>query len=182
MLRTIPLKILPMNFFGRHTPYASIILWVGSPSSGKLSFCFFLKFARAFSGSALTPRIATFSLSKLFFASRNSDASVVQPGVLAFGKKKSTTLFPRKSLRETRSPVSLFNVKSGALSAIFSIFCALNRPAAFLVFHSLLRVRLASRGLDDLPDKKFEDAFVTGFEFGDILRILFNDFARDLLN
>jgi hypothetical protein len=136
VLRTIPLKILPMNFFGRHTPYASIILWVGSPSSEKFSFCFCLKLASAFSASALAPRIATFCLSKCFFASRNSDASVVQPGVLALGKKNNTTRFPLKSPSDTSAPVSLLSVKSGAWFPIFSMTCILNLPATFSIFHS----------------------------------------------
>src|SRR5215813_10792948 len=49
-------------------------------------------------------------------ASRNPHASIVQPGVSAFGKKKSTTVSPLKSLRETFWPSSFRRVKSGALS------------------------------------------------------------------
>jgi len=78
-----------------------------SPSSGKLSFCFFLKFARAFSGSALTPKIATFSLSKLFFASRNSDASVVQPGCWPSERKKAPRSFPEIPQRNDLARVAL---------------------------------------------------------------------------
>ena len=129
--------IVMMNFFGRHTPYSSIILWLGSPSRGKLSFCFSRKLASAFSGSALTPRMATFSLSKRLFASRNSDASVVQPGVFALGKKNITTRLPLKSFSDSSFPVSLFSVNSGALSPIFNM-PILSWPAAFSIFHLLL--------------------------------------------
>src|SRR5258707_4591200 len=65
--------------------------------------------------------MTTFSLSNCFFASRNSDASVVQPEVLAFGKKNSSTRLPRKSVSDTSFPSSAFTLKSGALSPAFSI-------------------------------------------------------------
>ncbi len=74
-----------MNFFPRQKPYASIILCSGSLKSMKLNLYFSLKRASAFTESALTPTISTFNVSKCFFASRNSDASTVQPGVSAFG-------------------------------------------------------------------------------------------------
>ena len=45
-----------------------------------------------------------------------------------------------------------------------------------------LRVGLAARGTHDLADKEFEDAFVAGFEFGDVVRIFRNDFAGGLLD
>ncbi len=59
----------------------------GSLSSGKLTFCLALNFACASTLSALQPRIAAPALSNFAFASRNSDASVIQPGVFALGKK-----------------------------------------------------------------------------------------------
>jgi hypothetical protein len=62
----------------------------------------------------------TLSWSNFFFASRNSDASTVQPGVFAFGKKKSSTRRPLKSLSESCLPPSEARVNSGALSPILS--------------------------------------------------------------
>jgi hypothetical protein len=44
-----------------------------------------LKLAWALTESPLMPRMTTPILSNCFFASRNSDASMVQPEVLAFG-------------------------------------------------------------------------------------------------
>src|SRR5437899_247188 len=52
------------------------------------------------------------------YASRNPDASIVQPGVSALGKKNRTTVLPRKSFSETFLPFSSGKVKSGALSLI----------------------------------------------------------------
>jgi hypothetical protein len=43
---------------------------------------------------------------------------MVQPGVSALGKKKRTTVLPRKSFRETFFPFSSGKVKSGALSLV----------------------------------------------------------------
>jgi len=99
-----------------------MVLCPGSLNSGKFSFFLALKPASAFSESALAPRITTPSSSKCFFASRNSDASIVQPEVLAFGKKKRSTRLPRKSESETSLPSSAFRVNSGALSPSFSIW------------------------------------------------------------
>jgi hypothetical protein len=65
--------------------------------------------------------MTVFRVSKSFFASRNSDASVVQPGVLALGKKNSTTRFPWHSPREISLLSSVFKRNSGALSPGFSI-------------------------------------------------------------
>lgn len=44
---------------------------------------------------------------------------MVQPGVSALGKKKRTTLFPRKSFNDTSLPFSSGKVNSGALSLVF---------------------------------------------------------------
>jgi|RhiMethySRZTD1v2_1073278.scaffolds.fasta_scaffold16031_5 hypothetical protein len=76
-----------MNFFGCHTPYASAIAWSLSARSVKGSSYFSLNFA-CFSGvSGLEPRMTELSLPNREKASRNPDASRVQPGVSAFGKK-----------------------------------------------------------------------------------------------
>src|SRR5258708_13835070 len=93
----------------------------GSLSSGKFSLFFSLNEACAFTESPLAPRITTPSLSNCFFASRNSDASTVQPEVLAFGKKKRITRLPRKSDRDTSLPSSAFRRNSGALSPTLSM-------------------------------------------------------------
>src|SRR5216684_863423 len=99
-LRTMPMKVRPMNCFFCQAPNSWMVLWVGSLSKGKLSLYFFLKEERGLRGSALMPRMATPSLSNSFFASRNSDASIVQPEVLALGKKKRRTRWPAKSFKE----------------------------------------------------------------------------------
>src|SRR5712664_255611 len=176
----------------------------GSLSSGKLSFCFSLKPAWAFTESPLAPRTTTLSLSNCFFASRNSDASMVQPVVLALGKKKSRTRLPRKSERETSLPSSAFTLKSGALSPGFSIciFPSFDTPSllspsgyrsialrSFRFVQQLLQdlvyglgIGLAASGAHDLADEEFEDAFVAGFVFGDIVGIFGDDFAGGLLD
>src|SRR5215469_12447937 len=66
--------------------------------------------------SALAARMATLSLSNFFFASRNSDASTIQPEVLALGKKKSRTRLPLKSLSATVLSSSDWRRNAGALS------------------------------------------------------------------
>ena len=53
---------------------------------------------------------------RFLYASRNPDASIVQPGVSALGKKNKTTVLPRKSFSETFLPFSSGKEKSGALS------------------------------------------------------------------
>src|SRR5213594_2639885 len=83
---------------------------------------FSLNFAWALGLSALMPiTIAPrFSISSL--ASRNPQASRIQPGVLALGKKNSTTLFlPAYSLRLTVLPRSSGSEKPGALLPSCSI-------------------------------------------------------------
>ena len=41
---------------------------------------------------------------------------------------------------------------------------------------------MAARGPHDLADEKLEDAFVAGFELGDVVGIFFDDFADGLFN
>lgn len=53
---------------------------------------------------------------------------MVQPGVSALGKKNSTTVLPRKSLRETFFPFSSGKVNSGALSLTSMGFSPLRQP------------------------------------------------------
>src|SRR5229473_6655632 len=120
-LRTMPMDVLPMNCFSCHAPNFWMVLWSGSLSRGKLRFWFSLKEAWAFTESALIPRMATPSLSKSSFASRNSDASIVQPEVLALGKRKRRTRWPAKSLSAISLPSSDGRRKAGALAPIFSI-------------------------------------------------------------
>src|SRR5215467_12483070 len=93
-----------------------MVLWSGSLSSGKLNLYLALNRAWALTESALAPRMATLSLSNFFFASRNSDASMIQPEVLALGKKKRRTRLPLKSLRATGLSSSEWRRNAGALS------------------------------------------------------------------
>src|SRR5215470_18434213 len=92
-----------------------MVLWSGLLSRGKLNLYLALKMAWALTESALRPRMATLSLSNFFFASRNSDASTIQPGVLALGKKKRRTRLPLKSLRATVLSSSDWRRNAGAL-------------------------------------------------------------------
>lgn len=71
----------------RRAPKASMTWNSVSASKEKFSLCLALNFAWASTESPLQPTIAALSFSNLAMASRNSDASLVQPGVLAFGKK-----------------------------------------------------------------------------------------------
>src|ERR1700676_4456295 len=120
-MRGLPAKVPPMNVLRHQAPEARSILLVGSLSSGKFSFCLALKLAKAVSLSALAPRMATPAFSNFDFASRNSDASMVQPGVLAFGKKKRKTRLPWKSSSAMSLPSSDFRWKAGALAPGFSM-------------------------------------------------------------
>src|SRR5437016_4775541 len=120
-LRTMPMKVRRMNCFFCQAPNFLMVLWPGSLSKGKLRFCFALNEARALTGSALMPRMATPRLSNSFFASRNSDASIVQPGVLALGKKNRRTRSPEKSLSASSLPSSDLRRKAGTLEPTLSI-------------------------------------------------------------
>src|SRR5438477_5771911 len=62
------------------------------------------------------PRTTAPAFCNFLYASRNPDASIVQPGVSALGKKNRTTVLPRKLFSETFRPSSSGKVKSGALS------------------------------------------------------------------
>src|SRR5205807_9548789 len=107
-----------------------MVLWSGSLSNGKLNLYLALNRACALTESALMPRMAVLSWSNFFFASRNSDASMIQPVVLALGKKKSRTRRPLKSLSETSLSSSDRWRKAGALSPGLSMGtprCALMR-------------------------------------------------------
>src|SRR5579883_2158761 len=208
--RTMPLNERPMNFFMRQAPYASIILCSGSLRRGKFSFCFSRKLASAFSLSALAPRIATPRLSSSCFASRNSDASVVQPGVFALGKKKRITRLPLKSFSAISSPLSDRRRKSGAFSPAFSINTSMQSVAFTIDFKGPetivaggrfpragaqtsgqqlaknivdgLRVGLAACCFHDLPHEKLENTFVARLELRHVVRIVRNYRARRYFN
>jgi len=85
VMRTMPRNDLPRKLFMRRAPYASITSNFVSASSGKVSLCFSLNFFCDSTESPLQPTMAVFSLSNCLRASRNSDASLIQPGVFAFG-------------------------------------------------------------------------------------------------
>ncbi|HEY5161554.1 MAG TPA: hypothetical protein VII81_00960, partial [Terriglobales bacterium] len=63
-----------------------------------------------------TPTITAPLFSNFLCASRNSDASMFQPGVLALGKKYRTRVLPRKSFNDLGFPSWSGKLKSGALS------------------------------------------------------------------
>jgi hypothetical protein len=85
VIRTIPRNDFPRKLFIRRAPYGSITSNSVSASSGKVSLCFVLNFFCDSTESPLQPTIAVFSSSNCLRASRNSDASLIQPGVFAFG-------------------------------------------------------------------------------------------------
>src|SRR5579885_1511240 len=208
--RTMPLNERPMNFFMRQAPYASIILCSGSLRRGKFSFCFSRKLASAFSLSALAPRIATPRWSNSCFASRNSDASVVQPGVFALGKKKRITRLPLKSFSAISSPLSDRRRKLGAFSPALSINTSMQSVASMIDFKRPetivaggpfpraaaqssgqqlaknivdgLRVGLPPRRFHDLPYEKLENTLVARLELRDVVRIVRNHRARRHFN
>ena len=62
------------------------------------------------------PRMTAPVFCSLLYASRNPHASMVQPGVSALGKKKRTTVLPRRDLRDTTLPFWSGKLKSGAFS------------------------------------------------------------------
>src|SRR5271169_3114380 len=65
-----------------------------------------------------TPTISAFSFANFFEKSRNSQDSLVQPGVSALGKKKITTFLPR-SLESRNSPERI----SGARPPVWILIC-----------------------------------------------------------
>src|ERR1035437_614301 len=85
--------------------------WSGSGTSvyGRPYLAANLACAAALSGEM--PMMAAFFLVKVFWVSRNSQASVVQPGVSALGKKNTTTRRPFKPASENSEVLM-----SGALS------------------------------------------------------------------
>ena len=85
VMRTIPRNDFPRKLFMRRAPYGSITSNSVSASSGKVSLCFTLNFFCDSTESPLQPTMAVFSSANCFRASRNSDASLIQPGVFAFG-------------------------------------------------------------------------------------------------
>jgi hypothetical protein len=84
-MRTIPINDLPRKLFMRRAPYGSITSNSVSASSGNVSLCFRLNFFCDSAESPLQPTMAVLSASNFLRASRNSDASLIQPGVFAFG-------------------------------------------------------------------------------------------------
>jgi hypothetical protein len=93
--------------------------------------------------SAEIPRITAPAFCIFLYASRNPDASIVHPGVSALGKKNSTTVFPRKSFKETWSPFWSGKVNSGALSLI-SMAASLSRSTSRTWLYRRTRYRVIS--------------------------------------
>src|SRR5260370_42712336 len=111
------------------------------------------------------------------------------------------TGLPRRLESVTCSPSAAWSLKSGALSPTFSIFFLL-LTFFFAVFgdagrmgsrgkscqqplqHVIddLRIGAAARSFHDLPDKRFEYAFIAGTILGHVGRILFHDFAAHPLD
>jgi hypothetical protein len=73
-----------------------------------------LNFFWAAGASFEIPMTAVFFFSNASTSSRKSQASCVQPGVIAFEKKNTTTRFPAKSESFTTLPASSASANSGA--------------------------------------------------------------------
>src|SRR5713226_5433781 len=156
----------------------------GSLRREKFSFSLALNFAWASTVSPLQPRITLPALSYPALASRNSDASLIHPGVCALGKKYKTTGLPRRSASAISRPSSAGKQNSGALSPCFSMIPparALGKQPLQRVVNEL-RIRLPSRGFHHLPDKKLEHPFVPRLILRDIFGILRDYFAASLLD
>jgi hypothetical protein len=72
--------------------------------------------------SAEQPIICILFSSNFWNSSRNPWPSIIQPGVLAFGKNHKTTFLPLKSVKDTELPFAFGIVKLGAISPIFNNF------------------------------------------------------------
>ena len=95
VVRSTPRNFLPYMLFSLSTPKllatdlpSSDKRWKGNPNSA-------LNFFWAAGLSGEMPRTSAPAFWNLEYASRNPDASAVQPEVLAFGKKNKTRAFPR---------------------------------------------------------------------------------------
>ncbi len=81
----MPIYVLPYIDFSAQAPYASITLFSGSEASGNVSLYFSANFSSAFMESLDTPMTVIPVFEKSGSASSNAQASLVQPGVSAFG-------------------------------------------------------------------------------------------------
>ena len=85
VLRSMPITFRPYMFFSFQTSSAWASLWSVSASSGKGMSYFSANFFWVSGLSGEAPRTAAPAFLNLGYSSRNSDASTVQPGVLALG-------------------------------------------------------------------------------------------------
>src|SRR6186713_1375466 len=115
VVRSIALKIFPYMLLSTSTPNALHTLPSGSDKRVKGSSYLDLNFAWAETESLLIPITSAFFFSNAATSSRKSQASRVQPGVSALGKKNRTTRRPFRLSRERSLPSSVLSVKAGAL-------------------------------------------------------------------
>ena len=80
-------------FFPDAVGFGDRVIRIRNEGIAEPVLCGKLRCASGSSGE--TPTISALSFENLADASRNSQASLVQPGVSDFGKKKTTTLLPR---------------------------------------------------------------------------------------
>ena len=85
VVRATPMYSFPSIFLSCHAPYASAIAWSSSARRVNGSPYFSLNLACFVGESGLAPRITASSPPNRGKASRNAVASIVQPGVSAFG-------------------------------------------------------------------------------------------------
>ena len=84
-MRAMPITFLPYMFFSLRTPNFLATSFFSSASKVYGKSYFSLNFNCAFGVSPEMPSTTSPAFCSLLYASRNPDASMVQPGVLALG-------------------------------------------------------------------------------------------------
>src|ERR1700680_453706 len=161
----------------------------GSENREKTRLCPALNLDRASTESALQPTTVVWRAVNFFIASRNSDASLVQPGVLAFGKKYRRRFCLRKSASDTVRPSSVVARKSGAMSPLLSTVVLSTRrnqgaggQDTLQDFVDKLWIGLAARFAHHLPHKELEDALVPRAILGCVVGTLRHHCLGDSFN
>ncbi len=79
------MEVRPSFIFSTQAPYASAVAWSSSERSGNVRWNFALNRPWLAASSGLIPQTVAPAATSSSFASRNAQASVVQPGVSSFG-------------------------------------------------------------------------------------------------
>jgi len=89
---------------------------VGIAEQGEIEILVFLEGGLGLYGIGAHSKDGDAELVEVFFASRNSDASIVQTGRVGSGEEKEGTRCPAKSLSETSLSSSDLRRNAGALA------------------------------------------------------------------